>query len=58
MSWWKLADVYPKLNRMREKMAKLICHTSKLKCDDVRLKGLTPSNRVCTDCNMYAVENV
>ena len=45
---------------MCEYMAKFICHARRLKCDDVRLKSLSPCNRVCSECDMYryVVENV
>ena len=58
MAWWKLADHNPFLIRMCENMAKLICHASFLKCDDPRLKGMSHSNRACSNCDMYLVENV
>ena len=35
-----------------------MCHASRLKCDDVRLKGLTPSHRMCSECDMYVLENI
>ena len=39
-------------------MAKLVCHASNLKCDDVRLKGSSQSNKACPNWDMYLVENV
>ena len=44
--------------RICECLARLICHASSLKPDDVRLKGLSPINRVCSACDMYLVEDV
>ena len=39
-------------------MAKIVCHSSRLKCDDVRLKGMTASHRTCLNCDMYAIEDI
>ena len=46
MSWWKLAGLFPPLMRVCECLARLICHASTLKRDDVRLKGMSVVNRV------------
>ena len=39
ISWWSLCDVKPHLRRMCEVMVKLICSSSRLKSDDILLKG-------------------
>ena len=41
LCWWELADKRPHLIRMCENMAKLVSHSSRLRGDDLRLKGLT-----------------
>ena len=43
---------------MCENMARMVCHSSRLKCDNVRLKGLPPSHRNCTLCDMYVTETL
>ena len=43
---------------MCETIAKIICHTSRLKRDDFRLKGLSMSNRTCIMCDMYCIEDI
>ena len=53
LTWWVLSDKFPNLINICEMMAKLVCHASKLKGDDVRLKGLTPSFRACTECDLF-----
>ena len=39
-------------------MSRIMCHTSLLKRDDYRLKGLPMSNRTCTNCDMYRVMDI
>ena len=58
LPWWELSDKFPSNINMCEKMARLVCHASKLKSDDVRLKSLTPSHRICDNCDMYSVEDL
>ena len=58
ISWWRISDIRPNLIRMCENLAKLVCHTSRLKCDDVRLKGLPPSHRTCIECDLFAKEDL
>ena len=41
-----------------ETMSKLVTHSSKLKCDDIRLKGLTSSYRACTECDLFLKEDL
>ena len=55
--WWTLSNKYPGMMRICENMSKMICHASLLKCDDVRLKRLSPGNRVCSLCELYAIED-
>ena len=37
LTWWALSDKYPEYINMCETMARLVCHASLLKMDDVRL---------------------
>ena len=37
---------------------KLVCHTSRLKCDDFRLKDLLLSHRTCIECDLYAKKDL
>ena len=53
-----LADNFPETIGTCGTMAKLVSHASLLKSDDVRLKGLPHWNRVCTQCDLYAVEDI
>ena len=41
-----------------ETLAHLVCHASLLKTDDVRLKRLHRSERVCALCDLYEDDNV
>ena len=38
-------------------MAKLVCTTSLLKTDDYRSKKEAPSNRRCSECDLYRLED-
>ena len=46
------------LMKMCETLARLVCHASLLKTDDVRLKRLNRSERVCFFCDLYEDDNV
>ena len=48
LTWWFISDISPKLTFMCETLAKLLCHASLLKVDDVRLKGIILASRFCT----------
>ena len=58
LSWWAISDLDYRLVHMCETMSRIICHASLLKRDDYRLKGLPMSNRTCTNCDMYHVEDI
>ena len=58
LPWWNLSDTTPSLIDICETMARLICHASRLKADDQKLKNLTPSYRMCSNCSMYVVEDL
>ena len=48
LAWWKISDLDYRLTGMCETMSRIVCHTSLLKKDDYRLKGLPMNNRTCT----------
>ena len=56
--WWQLADKFPQLQKMCENMARLICRTSQLKCDDFRLKDSPIGSRICLNCNLGIEETL
>ena len=58
LSWWQLSDTLPELICICEDMVKIVCRCSLLKCDDVRLKGLTNSARWCDLCDLAEEENI
>ena len=58
LTWWCLSDLDHRLVRMCEVMGKILCHASRLKRDDFRLKGLPLSNRACEFCNSFCVEDI
>ena len=45
LTWWYLSDKYPQTIRSCEIVARLVCHASLLKTDDVRLKRHNRSDR-------------
>ena len=58
LPWWELSDATPSLMDICETMARIICHASRLETDDLKLKSLTPSYRMCSNCSMYVVEDL
>ena len=40
------------------KMCMVNAHGSRLKDDEVNIKGLPASHRVCPRCDLYALENI
>ena len=58
LTWWAISDLDHRLVRMCEDLSKIICHASRLKRDDFRLKGLTMSNKTCINCDLYCIEDV
>ena len=55
--WWIIADNYPKLMNMCEKMAALVCGCSLMKGHDVRLKRSTFWSKCCTRCDLSTFED-
>ena len=58
LTWWFLADNLPHLQGTCETMARLVCHASQLKDDDVRLIGGSHSQKICTYCDLGIIETV
>ena len=58
LTWWYLSDKFPTAMKICETLARLVCHASLLKTDDVRLKRLNRSERVCSLCDLYEDDNV
>ena len=58
LSWWAISDYDYRLIQMCEIMSRIICHTSLLKRDDYRLKGLPMSNRTSNKCDMYCIKDI
>ena len=58
MTWWQLSDADPSVMKTCECMARILAHASRLKGDDVNLKGLPARHRVCPQCDLYALENI
>ena len=58
LTWWALSDKYPEYINICETMARLVCHASLLRMDDVRLKKLTMFARCCPLCELSAPDDV
>ena len=58
LPWWELSDISPDMIGICETMSRLICHASRLKSDDLRLKGCSPCTRVCSNCDMFVIEDL
>ena len=58
LTWWSLSNRFPETLHFCETLARIVSHASLLKCDDVRLKQQPRSNRVCSLCNLYAIEDI
>ena len=58
LTWWYLSDVFHNLMSVCEDMSKIVCNTSKLKCDDVLLKNSTHGARMCLNCDLGAEETI
>ena len=58
LTWWAISDTDYRLVRMCETMSRIICHSSQLKRDDYRLKGLPMSSKTCSKCDMFCIEDI
>ena len=45
LTWWAMSDKHPTLTSVCETLAKLVCHASLLKVDDIRLKGISLASK-------------
>ena len=55
--WWQIADKYPENIKKCEVLSKILCHSSILRSDDLKLKSQTSMNKLCTLCDQHAVED-
>ena len=55
--WWQIGDRHHHLQKQCEVMVKLLYGASQLKSDDKNLKRPVPSERVCTLCNNFEIED-
>ena len=58
LTWWIISDAVPSITGDCETMAKLVCNCSLLKDSDYRLKNLSFSNKVCSECDLGIREDV
>ena len=56
--WWQMSDLNHAIMKRCETMVKLLCKASFLKDDDCRLKKKNLGARMCTRCELGALENV
>ena len=57
LTWWYVADLIPHMMRTCENMAKIVCGSSKLKCDLFKSRQDTFNNRVCILCHIGTEQN-
>ena len=57
LPWWSMSDKEPNMMCICENMVKLICHASRLRCDDIRLKGQSHSHLACSECDMFTLDD-
>ena len=55
--WWEISDADPALIRACEIMVKLLCKSSMLKGDQIRLRRGTIGARMCIQCGLGAIED-
>ena len=55
--WWQISDRSHYLLKECEIMAKLLCHASLLRTDDVRLKRLPMASKFCPLCDLGAMDD-
>ena len=56
--WWHISDLFPKLMRICEVMARIVCRNSMLKSDDYRTRTGNVSDMKCTLCDNFEVEDM
>ena len=57
LTWWQLSDSDPEVTKKCEVLAKILCHSSILKGDDLRLKSQLRYHKLCTLYIMYSETN-
>ena len=55
--WWSISDNDHTCMYFCETMARIVCHASLLKSDDLRLKSQHRTARLCSHCDLSAIEN-
>ena len=55
--WWSISDNDHTCMYFCETMARIVCHASLLKLDDLRLKSQHRTARLCSHCDLSAIEN-
>ena len=55
--WWYISDIDHTYIRRCEVMVKLMCNVSKLKSDDYKYDSLNFSERVCSKCDSFTIDN-
>ena len=55
--WWQLSDRNHSMIKRCEVMIKILCKATLLRDDDCRLRGKPIGSRMCTRCELGAVEN-
>ena len=55
--WWQIADVDRSYMKQCEVMVRILCHCTVLKDDDFRLKRATIWDKMCTLCDLAAIED-
>ena len=58
ITWWILADMFPRKISMCETMATLVCDSSLLKSSDYRIKKKSYSHKICTNCTLGIIEDI
>ena len=58
LTWWYISDKFPNMISGCEVMAKIVCHASLLKVDDVRFKRATIASRFCPLCDLAQEDNI
>ena len=58
LTWWYMADLHLLPMYKCEDMARLVCNTSNLKCDNILLKNEPFGSRMCINCELGIEENI
>ena len=57
LSWWKISDEHPELMRKCEILARIVCHATTLRGDDIRRKRQYGVDKMCNLYDMYEQED-